>query len=261
MYYELNDWVQNPNKDYTAGVEMLSKLGGSPKDIQYLRTGQPNGLKLSILKEKLQRIHRIATQQGKLKDCLPSKPIEPRQLIIAKKTIAQTAGQPENSITRTKELTNKLLAYSWADLSDREKQYFVNEDTFNEKKQLYQKGKELRIQMSAVHNKLKQVQTDAERAELANELIQLQNEDISIWNFVDNFGEKAFTEIKTPPAEDEKPHNELLKLNKRLNNLRTYLSKTKKAIEGASEKDKEGLQAKLQAYQGEIEEIEGKING
>lgn len=252
MYYKLQAWVQNPERNYDEGIELLSKLGGKPGDIQFYRQGRTYQSN-SMLFNKLSTVLRIAIQNGKLQPQIPSKPIEPKLLppIHAKK-------QHDAKLQHNKELTNKLLSYRWEDLSDREKEYFGTEKQFAHKKNLFAEAKEIRKQMSTLHYKMKAATTDDERKEIADQLTFLQKRDISYWQLIDNFGEEVVKDlIKDPPQ--PKPNNTAS--YKRLNNLRTYVTKTKKALESASDKDKEGISAKLEAYLKEIAELEKEVNG
>ncbi len=41
MYYKLQAWVQGPpERDYNEGIELLSKLGGKPGNVQFYRQGR-----------------------------------------------------------------------------------------------------------------------------------------------------------------------------------------------------------------------------
>ena len=267
-YDKISKWLKDPARDYKKGIELYSRAAGDKKYIQFFHKGDDRQRR-EMLINQLTRLLRIAGQQKKyqpqpkVEAPLP-KPIIPRSLKTQKLT--EVVNTP---IVKTKETTNKLLSYKWESLNSREKEYFKNnEKLFLQKKEDFRKAKEQRQKLSHLQSKLKEAKDDKTRKDLAVQLVASGKVDKKLWNRVDDFT------LREEPKKEENNHivesnkkgsisfQEATRLNKRLNNLRTYISKGKaEAPKISDDKKKAKKLAKINEWEKEVKEIESKLNG
>jgi len=220
---DLRNWLST--KDYSEGIDLLKKYSKNNQETEFLAkfATAPQKMHVAIMHKRIFNILRINEQTGIKPEIKPAITIE--QPISIKK-IHYT--EVEKKLEQRKELTNKLLAYNWIDLSKKEQEYFKNNpQVFAGKKELLIANSKIESELKSTHASLKHAKNDKERKQIAEKLVNLKNEQTQNWKAIDNF---EITEVKKVEKKEESTFDKFKLLQKR-NNLRSQRTKLKNKIQ------------------------------
>lgn len=222
---EIIDWLNNPHRDYDAGVLLYEKYGNNRTILDLLKKKKRDA---GFLMEKLEyNLAKIAAVPE------PSVPT------------AATIAAPEINIAERKfikQLTEKNIHEN---------------DLPGDMKQKHARVKEIVPRLAALHNKLKTAPDDETRKRLAEELEILENEQIEFWAEVD----KLKKEESPAPVTAAEIAAQVQQLTKRKKVVTDNISRAKKELEkgNLSNRQVNTRQASIIGWEKELKEIDEKI--
>jgi len=253
---DLKSWFAS--KDYNEGLILLEKYSKNTKETTFLKANaeSPQKMHLAIMEKRIANIIRIASQNSPSKK--ESKPaIEVTKPIEVKKIHYSEVGK---TLEHRKQLTNKLLAYTWNDMSKKEKAYFKNsEQMFKAKKELLIENSKIESELKTLHAQLHTAKDDEERKPISKKLVNLKKKQTENWKQIDDFENFKVPEkvVDTLPKDDGEDKVELMK---RRSNLRSRKTKLEKQLDDTEHKNYESRKQKYEEVVKELEEIESKIS-
>ena len=234
---ELSAWVNNPNRNFKAGVDIYHKHKLSTKhDVFYnqmlkalQREKQKPGFKEEEVKPEPIRIRKIEPQPIKKADEKPT-------------------DTPVN-LRSSKNYVNKLLALSFSDLSFSDKMIFFNSESyFLQKKTLFVANSDIEKEMRSLHAKMKvispEAQYNAKRQSIIEKLTELEQNKASNWSAIDTWDEPK--EFKG--TEVEKAVHEAIETQKKIKANQIYIYRAEKMLESMpneTEKQREKRKIRL----------------
>lgn len=219
------DWLNNPHRDYDAGVLLYEKYGNNRTILDLLKKKKRDA---GFLMEKLEyNLAKIAA--------VPEPSAPP----------AATIAAPEINIAERKfikQLTEKNIHEN---------------DLPGELKQKLARVKEIVPHLAALHNKLKTAPDDETRKKLAEEMEILENEQIEFWAAVD----KLKKEESPAPVTAAEIAAQVQQLTKRKKVVTDNISRAKKELEkgNLSNRQVNTRQASIIGWEKELKEIDEKI--
>ncbi len=247
---EVTAWLNMPEKDYRAGVEIYSRHKISNKHDTFF-AGNPDGIHMQMLDIQLRK---IARKLGEVVlDPIPEKkPIK----------VAPLAGKPEapadlDSMRGNLQFVNKLLVMKWEDLSAAEQEMFFNNPEYHRAKYdaLVQAGK-LRDEMHSMDAKRKATKIRSERKKfnerfnaISKQIRDLFKKKIDTWN-------DPAMEISKVGKDDVKI---AIERERRIRYLKgTALPRAKKELQGdkLSEKMRDDRVKNIAEWETELKELE-----
>jgi len=246
---ELKAWLQS--KNYQEGIKLLEKYSKNKTETEFLskNSNNPQKMHLSMMQNRIVNIIRILSQSGMKTEVKAA--IEIQKPIAVKKI---HYSEVEKQLEKRKELTNKLLSYKWEDLSQKEQEYFGNEQVFSGKKELLIANSKIESELKSLHASLQHAKTDKERKDIADKLVSLQSEKTQNWKVIDNF---EITSINKEEKQDNT--NEKFELLQKRNNLRSQRAKLKKKIENTEHPNYQEWLNNYNQVVKELEEIEKEL--
>jgi hypothetical protein len=222
---EIIEWLNNPNRDYDAGVLLYEKYGNNKTILDLLRKKKRDA---GFLMEKLEyNLAKIAA--------VPEPPVPATAPIAA----------PEINIAERKFL--KQLT---------EKNIHENDLPVNLRQKLA-RVKEIVPLLAALHNKLKSATDDASRKKLVEEMESLENEQIEFWAEVDTLKKHE----KPAPVSVAQIAAEVEKLTKRKKIVTDNINRARKEIDkgNLTDRKKNYRLASITGWENELKEIDEKI--
>lgn len=232
----------------------MRKYSKNTKETEFLsaNSANPGKMHVSMLQNRMANILRIGIANEKpSQKAQPAIKIEP-PIIVQKIHFSEIQKQLEQK----KELTNKLLTYSWDELSEKEKAYFKNnQPVFEGKKQLLFANSKIESELKSLHAQLHIAANDGERQQIAEKLTSFKKEQTDNWKVIDNFDV-----VEIAKEEPKSESMEKFELIQKRNNLRSQKTKLAKKIQ---DKENPKYNEWLENYNEvvkSLEEVENLIN-
>lgn len=238
---QLTEWLKNPARKYTDGLEIYHQVKKTTKHDKFLNTANPTPLHRNMLLNFMLKIYRglsvqpIVIEKAKTEE-ITVKKITPK----AVKKITEDAPVSHPGAP-SKAYINKLLSMNWSDLSFMDRSIFFQSETYYlEKKKLFISNADISKKMTSMHAKMRALADDkekaAERAALLEKLSMFEIQRAEQWKQIDDFKEP---EIKSDTISDTEKELTRLKNEKIIKQHKTYIYRAEVALAGMKGETKE----------------------
>lgn len=176
-------WLKDPSRDFSEGLELLKQLNPKDKHINFLSVSNPDEYKVNLLRERVAYYNRLGMQA-----------------VVEVKNVNVTTAQKTVTITKNNNAANTANQHLKIDKNP----VVRYEELTAEMKQKYDAAMSLGREMTSLQASLKVAKTKAERARIAGSLEQKEDERRALWEAVDAW----WNSNKDKPATNQIPKKE-----------------------------------------------------